>query len=445
MADVPFADRPLPAWFDEAKFGIFIHWGPYAVPCYAPVHHDMGQLFAAGNWEEVFRNSPYTEWYLNSMALEGSPTAQHHAAHYPSGTYADFVTEFAERCRAADVGAWASLFSAAGARYVVPITKHHDGYLMWDGDNDGRFDYVTTLAAECRANGIRVGTYYSGGIDWRFNPPPIRSLVELMTAVPTSDEYAALVTRHIDDLIDRFHPDVLWNDIGWPPSLDPNDTFDHYYAAVPDGAVNDRFDMAKVRKGLLHCDFTTPEYSTTPRGTRKWEVCRGIGRSFGYNRMETDETLLSPDNLIWMLCDIVGRGGNLLLNVGPTADGQIPLAQATRLQAMGWWLRVNGEAIYDTRPVGSTRTADGRQVRLTARRSPEPMTYAMVAGAPANDVTFENVTVPNGATVTMLGSPRVLSHTMRNGELRVKLPDHLPDSPATVFAITGDAVLTASP
>ena len=79
--DVPFAGRPLPRWYDDAKFGIFIHWGPYAVPCYAPVHRDMGELVQAGDWAEVFKWSPYTEWYLNSWAIEGSPTAEHHAAH----------------------------------------------------------------------------------------------------------------------------------------------------------------------------------------------------------------------------------------------------------------------------------------------------------------------------------------------------------------------------
>lgn len=79
-ADTPFVDRPLPQWYDDAKLGIFIHWGPYSVPCYAPVDRDMGDLFAAGNWAEVFKWSPYTEWYLNSWALEGSPTAAHHQA-----------------------------------------------------------------------------------------------------------------------------------------------------------------------------------------------------------------------------------------------------------------------------------------------------------------------------------------------------------------------------
>ena len=111
----PFAGRPLPAWYDDAKFGIFIHWGPYAVPCYAPVDRNMGELVAAGDWTEVFKWSPYTEWYLNSWSLPGSATAQHHADTYGDRTYASFVDEFRARSVGVDVAVWADLFAAAGA------------------------------------------------------------------------------------------------------------------------------------------------------------------------------------------------------------------------------------------------------------------------------------------------------------------------------------------
>ena len=102
MSTQQFADRPLPQWYDDAKLGIFIHWGPYAVPCYAPVDRDMGDLFAAGNWAEVFKWSPYTEWYLNSWSLEGSPTAAHHTDTYGDRTYESFVDEFRSRSAGVD-------------------------------------------------------------------------------------------------------------------------------------------------------------------------------------------------------------------------------------------------------------------------------------------------------------------------------------------------------
>jgi alpha-L-fucosidase len=356
-ASPPFAGRSLPTWYDDAKFGIFIHWGPYAVPCFAPVDRDMGALVAAGDWAEIFRSSPYTEWYLNSWSLPGSATAAHHAERYGDGTYADFVDEFRERSIGADVSHWVDLFAAAGARYVVPVTKHHDGFLMWRSNtpNPGTSplvrgpwmaerDHVAELAAAVRAAGMRFGVYYSGGLDWTFTPPPIDGFESMIANVPVSAEYCAYVTAHVDELIARFSPSVLWNDIAWPWTLDPNDVFRRYYDAVPDGVVNDRWNLLAVHGGTLHADFATPEYSTTAT-ERKWEVCRGIGRSFGYNRMESEATMPTVDELVWMLVDIVARGGNLLLNVGPTADGQIPMAQATRLTALGWWLRVSGRRL----------------------------------------------------------------------------------------------------
>ena len=445
-----FAGRPLPAWYDDAKFGIFIHWGPYAVPCFAPVDQDMGDLFAAGDWAEVFRWSPYTEWYLNSLALEGSATAQHHGATYGERTYADFVDEFRARSSGADVAHWAGLFKAAGARYVVPVTKHHDGYLMWPSSvpNPHRSawmaerDHIGELAVATRELGMRFGLYYSGGLDWTFTPPPIDGLVSMFANVPSSAEYAEYATAHVDELIDRHLPSVLWNDIAWPTAADPNVTIGRYYDRVPDGVVNDRFDMIGVIQGRQHADFVTPEYSTKASSSMKWEVCRGIGRSFGYNRMEGEATLPSVDDLIWMLVDIVARGGNLLLNVGPSADGQIPLAQVVRLSGLGWWLRVNAVAIYGTRPWsgapntpgdGASVTGDGRPVRFTCN---DEHIFAIVQGAPANTVRIAMATMPLGSEVTMLGNDRPLPHRAGDGQLTIELPDHLPPAPATVFAIS---------
>jgi len=451
---VRFADRPLPQWYDDAKFGIFIHWGPYAVPCFAPVDQDMGELFAAGDWAEVFKWSPYTEWYLNSWALEGSATAAHHVATYGDGVYADFVDEFRARSAGVDVGHWADLFAGAGARYVVPVTKHHDGFLMWRSatPNPGTSpivrgswmaerDHVAELAAATRARGMRFGLYYSGGLDWTFTPPPIDSFGSMIKNIPVTPEYCDYARAHVDELVDRFAPSVLWNDIAWPTPLDPVDTIARYYDSVPDGVVNDRFNALAVINRTLHADFVTPEYSTKA-SDRKWEVCRGIGRSFGYNRMESEATMPTTDELIWMLIDIVARGGNLLLNVGPTADGQIPLAQAARLTALGWWLRVNGDAIYATRPwtQQTGTTGDGQRVRYT--QGHDGTVYAIVQGSVAGEVRFEGVGAASGAgtdgaVVRMLGNDRVLPHAVRGDVLVVQLPDHLPAAPATAFSISG--------
>jgi alpha-L-fucosidase len=295
-------------------------------------------------------------------------------------------------------------------------------------------DHVAELATAVRAEGMRFGVYYSGGLDWTFQPPPIRDLASLFGNIPSDEAYSEYATAHVRELIDRFNPSVLWNDIGWPTNLDPVDIIREYYTAVPDGIVNDRFNMIKVMQGTLHADIKTPEYSTKASDSGKWEVCRGIGRSFGYNRMESEATYPSVDEVIWMLVDIVGRGGNLLLNVGPSADGQIPLAQVVRLTALGWWLRVNGDAIYGTRGGGAGTTADGREVRFTTR---EGTRYAIVQGAPANEVSFACDRPAAGAEVRMLGNSRALSHTWSDGALRISIPDHLPAAPATAFSISG--------
>ena len=150
--------------------------------------------------------------------------------------------------------------------------------------------------------------------------------------------------------------------------------------------------------------------------------------------MESEATFPSVDELVWMLVDIVGRGGNLLLNVGPSADGQIPLAQVVRLTALGWWLRVNGNAIYGCRGAGSGTTTDGRAVRYTVNGD---TSYALVKGAPCNTVAFPMGRPAEGSEVRMLGNSRALPHTWRDDVLTIRLPDHLPASPATVFAMVG--------
>jgi alpha-L-fucosidase len=383
---------------------------------------------ARGAWEEVFRASPYVEWYLNSWSFEGSPVSNFHQEHFPGRTYESFVEEYRVRSHGVDVAHWADLFQMAGAKYVVPVTKHHDGFLMWHSNipNPHRDGWMGD-------HQMRFGLYYSGGIDWTFQPPPIKDIAGLFANIPPQPDYHEYATAHYHELIDRFLPDVLWNDIGWPLAHDPNDIIRYYYDKVPHGVVNDRFNTLGVMAGTQHADFRTPEYSTTAT-EQKWEVCRGIGRSFGYNRMETETSYPSVDQNIWMLADIVARGGNLLLNVGPTAEGQIPMVQAARLTGMGWWLRVNGEAIYGTRPGGVQTAADGRPVAMTHT---DTTTYLIAKGGPVDELCVESPQPSSQWEVRMLGNSRVLPSTWRDGQLRIELPDHLPAAPATVFAING--------
>ena len=439
------ANRPLPSWYDDAKLGIFVHWTAAAVPAFAPVNESPFDLAAEGGWEEAMRRSPYTEWYQNSIAIEGSPAALHHAEVHGGRPYDDFVETFLDGHAGWEAEPWADLFEAAGARYVVLVTKHHDGVLLWPSTtpnpNKARWgsdrDIVGDLASAVRAHGMRFGTYYSGGLDWSFGGLPMLDLQQMLAAIPQTDEYTAYVEAHWDELIARYRPDVLWADIGSPRALDLPALFQRYYAAVPDGVINNRFDWMVQTTGGLHCDFVTPEYSTKGDPSRKWESTRGIGTSFGYNRQEDGSSYLSPDALVRMFIDVVAHGGNLLLNVGPNGDGTIPFAQAQRLLALGWWLRVNGGAVYGTRPWTRTDgvTGEGIDVRFTTR---DGAVFAIVCGTPSSEVVELDVSPADGAAVHLLGHDTALPWEASAAGCRVTLPVRPADGPA--FALRLSAV-----
>jgi alpha-L-fucosidase len=212
--------------------------------------------------------------------------------------------------------------------------------------------------------------------------------------------------------------------------------FADFYNGNADGLVNDRFDFLGVRAGRAHADFVTPEYATAPDVEgRAFEVCRGIGHSFGYNAWETDADHLDPDELVRTFVDIVAHGGNLLLNVGPTATGEIATPQARRLDALGWWLRVNGEAIYGTRPAERIEgeTACGLPVRATARGA---TTYAIVQGTPTGRVVELDVRPAAGSRVRRLGDAADADWTPSGHGCRVTLPVPCASSPAVAFRIS---------
>ena len=438
--------HPVPAWFDDAKLGIFIHWGAYSVPGWA-VRSEGSQFEQAKTkgWEYAFAHNPYAEWYLNTLSIEGSPTAEHHAATYGDGfLYDGFGPMFNSAVRGWQPGPWADLFAAAGARYVVPGTKHHDGFLMWPSRHQNPFkpgwhaerDLIGELASAVRGRGMRYGLYYSGGLDWTFQGLPIRNVPEMFAAIPQRDDYARYVDAHWRELIERYEPDILWNDIGYPEAGNAPQLFADYYNRYPEGLINNRFDVRGTIKGTAHCDFITPEYSTLAEiSPRKWEACRGVGQSFGYNRNETEADYMSGAALIHLLADVVSKNGNLLLNVGPTAAGEIPWPQAMRLLELGAWLRTNGEAIYGTRPWTSAAatTRDGIDVRFTRR---DDALYAIVLGAPsAPRVAISGVRPHPDATIELLGHDGHLAWRLDGEDIAIDLPA-APTTPAFSLRIS---------
>ena len=368
-----FAGRPCPAWYDKAGFGIFIHWGIFAIPAFAPRGRAIHELMR-DSYDDMNKYLPYAEWYENAARLKGSPTQLHHRQRYGNAPYASFREPFDMAANSFDADSWADLFHQAGARYVVFVTKHHDGYCLWPtsvpnpwrpGWNTQR-DYVGELAKAVRARGMRFGLYYSGGLDWTARPEPIANLGDMFAAVPTEKAYVDYAAAQLRELIDLYVPSVLWNDIAWPSKAAVPELFDYYYTRVPDGVVNDRWfaedtlfnhlrdptarenfnEMMKTRIRMSdgppespappHCDFRTVEYGmTAPPATGKWEACRGLGLAFGYNAEERDEDYLTPEQLIELHDDVRGHGGNLLINVGPMADASIPDIQQKALKALG--------------------------------------------------------------------------------------------------------------
>jgi len=399
--------RPLPAWFQDAKLGVLPHWGPSAVPAWAEPIGNFHEIAKAHGWEYWFRHDAYPEWYWNTIRIEDSPArAWHDATFGKNFEYERFGPLFDEATRQFQPAAWADLFAEAGVRYVVLVSKHHDGWTLWPSATPNPFipgwhatrDLVGELGAAVRGRGLRYGLYYSGGLDWTFEPGPIRDLPSMMKCIPQSAEYLAYANAHWRELIARYAPSVMWNDIGYPRDADLVQLFTDYYAAVPDGVVNDRFVFGKQP----HLDFNTPEYSAMADiFPRKWELTRGLGLAFGYNRNETPAHALSLRELVHLLCDVVSKNGNLLLGVGPLPDGSIPPLQRERLLGLGRWLAACGEAIYGTRPweraVGVT--SDGTPVRFTRKNG---VLYALVLGSPTGKGEIEGLSLPPATRVTRL-------------------------------------------
>ncbi len=331
--------RPIPKWFTDAKFGIFIHWGLYSVPAWATNSNADGF------------GSNYAEWYwerLNNTKLKiHKEFVDFHNKNYgPNFKYQDFITRF--KAELFDPAQWAQLFKAAGAKYVVLTSKHHEGFALWPSreswnwnayDAGPHRDLAGDLSEAVKKTGLHMGFYYSL-YEW-YNPLYKQDVNKYV------DQH---MLPQLKDLVNRYQPDIIWPDGEW----DHSDTvwrsrefLSWLYNESPvknTVVTNDRWGG-----GRNHGGFTTTEYGSGKASLeRPWEECRGIGESFGYNRNENLEQYQTSRQLVHMLIDVVSRGGNLLLNIGPAADGTIPVIMQQRLKDMGDWLQINGDAIYGT-------------------------------------------------------------------------------------------------
>lgn len=464
-----------PPWYDEAKLGIFVHWTPASVIGFAPREKEITELLME-RYDDMQVEVPYTEWYENSLRFPDSSVSKYHREHFDGKPMAAFTEEFKRTLEQRfDPEAWAEEFAAAGARYVVLVTKHHDGFCLWPSQvrNPRRAnwqserDVASELAKAVRARGIRFGVYYSGGLDWTFDARPIANIGDLIAAAPGGG-YSRYADAQFRELIARVRPDVLWNDISWAgDKRSLFRLFADYYNEIPDGMVNDRwtpvFPMGRLMRipfvrnkfnarvkaavlkhggGLqpppsLHCDTRTPEYTSFPDvRPEKWECVRGMDKSFGFNRASQPEDFLSREALITSLVDIASKNGNLLLNVGPRGeDAQIPEPQRERLRWLGSFTKRYGRALYGTKPWkrAAGATAEGHELRFTARGE---MVYAWLLARPETPTTIELLGL-RADDAQLVGGARLAIESSERG-LKIALPA-LPDEPAHAIALNGCA------
>jgi alpha-L-fucosidase len=316
-AETPQQFQARTRWWQQAKFGMFIHWGVYSVP--------------AGEYNGR-RTGGAAEWIMNDLQI-------------PKAEYEKFPPKF--NPVKYNARQWARLARQAGMKYIVITSKHHDGFNIYDSkvnpyniiqSTPFKRDALKELAQACRAEGVRLGFYYSI-MDWH-HPEANDSGAE---------RYIQMMKAQLKELVTQYDPAILWFDgewVGWWTEARGDDLEKYVRSLKPSIILNNRVGKRSRTDG----DHETPEQeipaSAIPGG-RLWETCMTMNDTWGYSRF--DQNWKSTRSLVQKLCDIAHKGGNFLLNVGPTAEGEIPLASVERLQEIGQWMTRNGEAIYGTK------------------------------------------------------------------------------------------------
>lgn len=419
--------RPVPEWFGNAKFGIFIHWGLYSVPAWAPANADIGVY------------AKYAEWYwwrINENSEAGKLFRDYHNKRYGENfKYQDFAKDF--KAEHFDPAQWADLFKKAGARYIVLTSKHHEGFALWPSEQSWNWnsmdigphrDLCGSLSEAVKAAGLHMGFYYSL-YEW-YNPLYRNNLEKYV------DDH---MIPQMKDLVTRYKPDILWTDGEWDhpsESWKSTEFLSWLYndSPVKDSiCVNDRW--GKETRGL-HGGYYTTEYGlvgdkkAVNETARPWEECRGIGTSFGYNQMEDLNNYMTSDGLVDLLIKTVAGGGNLLLDIGPTADGRIPVIMQERLLDMGKWLSINGEAIYNSHIWnGSEKNKNLKGVYFTQKGK---NLYVLCTTFPNKLITVSEI--KHAGKITMLGVDKPVKSKNRNGKLVIQIPDITPGENPSQYA-----------
>ena len=448
--------HPCPEWFVDAKLGIFIDWGLWSLASWCP--YVQGARL-------------YPDWYELRCGIDypkGSPfygMKAYHEKNWGEDFKRDhFIDLF--RGRKFDAPALVKLFDACGAKYVVPVLKHHSGFCLWDCsytfrdsvDQGAHRDFAREVSDACRAQGLKFGAYVSQAGEWEY---PIlqddgsiriwREASQMVDCTPDMEWKASgkiavkdfvrdYIVPQTTEFIDRYDPDILWYDYDWATFAHKNGSYiiTAYLYNRAEGrkevACNDRYGKAKPEeiKGrftkrprewlrTVRGDFFTDEWGDTeecldPAKWHPWESCSGISKAYGNHWQETADMVMSEREFVIHFADIVARGGNLLLLVNLDPQGEIPAVQRERLLQIGKWLKRYGEAVYATRILAPYKTD-----AVDYTRSKDGKTAYAIVKRPAETVTL-TCAIPDGAAVTVIGEGAPLKTEKVPEGLKVFLP-----------------------
>ncbi|MEO9511890.1 MAG: alpha-L-fucosidase [Flavobacteriaceae bacterium] len=392
------------AWWRDARFGMFIHWGPYSV--------------AGGEYKgETVAGWVGAEWIMNDGEI-------------PIKEYEKFSKQFNPTNFDAD--AYIKLMKDTGMKYMVITSKHHDGFCLWDSkvsDYDivdfspyGK-DILKQLSEACKKYGIEFGLYHSI-MDWHH--PQAQAINEPRYNAGEKDStlynpefpkyYEGYLKPQIKELIDTYDPKILWFDGEWIPEYTHEHALDLYQyvrSLKPNIIINNRIDVG--REGLMGMnkegedyvgDFGTPEKEVLAgTSTFDWESCMTINDTWGYRK--SDHDWKPAKTLVHNLIDAAAKGGNYLLNIGPMGDGTIPQPSLDRLEKIGNWVNVNNEAIFNVATLGA-HYKEGDNLRFTQKKGKSTY-YAIAIEHPGKELKMKTLIPEEGSKVYLLGATEPLS------------------------------------
>jgi alpha-L-fucosidase len=417
---------------------MMLNWGVHSVPAW---DMDRGKM------------ATYPDSYGCTMYRD-APVAAHHAKYWGADfQFDDFIPMF--KAEHFDPEGWLSLYEDAGAKYLITMSKHHDGLAWWDSDWTRRNtvqmgpkkDLITPLMAAAKKRDFKVVMYfcyeeYATAIlgedgkpayrrwDWGyykglFSLTP-ESRRRVSGNIPVKNYYEQYMLPLVKEMIDRFDPDGLWQDGEWVTpieTLQSRELMAYFYNKAEGRkqvTVNDRYGKGTRNH---HGDYFASEYNSTQSYTHPWEENQGVSKSFSYNYEDNDESLGPPSRLVHKFIDIVSRNGNLVIIGGPDASGVYPENMVRRLKALGAWLKVNGEAIYATRVLPPYQVGNVSYTRSKDSR----FAYAICKEWPGRNLTLKGIRANEGATITMLGVAAPLKWEQNEQGLTLYFPETIQD------------------